>query len=267
MILIDSLIKAIVCSDWLVLTVVGATLLLATEAGFRFGLRHKPELRKARHGQSGALQGALLGLLGLLLGFTFAMAVGRYEARKQLVLAEANSIGTTWLRAGFLTPGTRDLIRPALLDYVDARLAAANAPAGSPEFLEQLGRSEVGQAAMWRATVSEVRTNDTPATSLFVVSLNELIDLDAERLAASRNHVPNSVWMLLLIVASTVCWTTGYSTGLGEAGRHALPMIVLPVLLAIVTTIIADIDNPRRGLIKVSQQSMVDLQRTLLKHQ
>lgn len=263
----NEVILRILSSDWLVLLIVGATLLLATEFGYRVGGRHTPERKKAHQPQSWAIQGALLGLLGLLLGFTFAMAVGRYETRKQLVLDEANAIGTAWLRTGLLSDSTRDAIRESMRDYVDARLAGARATMEPKAFAEQLARSERDQAAMWRAAVAETRANNTPATALFTSSLNDMIDMDGKRQAALRNHVPPTVWLLLVVVAATVCWTTGYSSGLGEAGRHLLPMFVLPVLLTIVMTIIADIDNPREGLIKVSQQSMIDLQNTLKKYQ
>ena len=250
-------------SDWIVLLIVGSFLLLVTEWGFRIGRRHTPERRRAYLSQSGSLQAALLGLLGLLLGFTFAMSVGRFDARKQLVLDEANAIGTAWLRAGYLSEPARDVIRPALVDYVEARLKGAAEQVGSEGFMQQLARGTADQAAMWQATVAEVRMHDTPSVSLFTAALNELIDLDGKRQAASRNHVPGMVWVLLLTVSITVCWTTGYATGLSEAGRHALSMIVLPVLITIVITIIADLDNPRRGLITVSQQSLLDLQKTL----
>ncbi len=263
----DSFLEGILRSDWALLLVVGAILLLAAELGFRLGARHSPEKRKAHQSQSGTLQGALLGLLGLLLGFTFAMAVGRYEARKQLVLDEANAIGTAWLRAGLLSDPARDVIRPALADYVEARLEGAQAAPGSDTFRKDLTRSERSQAAMWRAAVAETKANNTPSTALFTSSLNDLIDLDAKRQAASRNHVPGSVWLLLVLVSFTVCCTTGYTTALGDSGRHALAMIILPLLLTVVITIIADLDNPRRGLIKVSQQSMTDLQNTLRKYQ
>jgi hypothetical protein len=253
-------------SDWIVLLAVGALLLIVTEWGFRAGTRHPEERRRAYLGQSGSLQGALLGLLGLLLGFTFAMSVGRFDTRKQLVLDEANAIGTTWLRAGYLSDPARDTIRPALVDYVAARLQGAAERAGSAAFVQQLSRSGLDQAAMWRATVAEVKAHDSPSVSLFTASLNELIDLDGKRQAASRNHVPGMVWLLLVVVSVTVCWTTGYATGLGEAGRHVLSMVVLPALIAVVITIIADLDNPRRGLITVSQQSMLDLREMLQKY-
>lgn len=261
------MLDVILRSDLLMLLVVGAILLFAAEFGFRIGSRHSPERRKARQGQSGVLQGALLGLLGLLLGFTFAMSVGRYEARKQLVLEESNGIGTAWLRAGYLSEPTRDIIRAALMDYIDARIKGAAAPVGSPEFVEQVARSEKDQATMWRATVAEVKARDTESTALFTSSLNDLIDTDGKRQAASRNHVPRSVWLLLIVVSFTVCATTGYATGLGDSGRHALSMIVLPALLTVVITIIADLDNPRRGLIQVSQQMLVDLRATLEKYE
>ncbi len=265
--MLDSLTNLVLNSDWVAFPIVGAILLLVTEFGFRIGRSHTPERRQAHQGQSGALQGALLGLLGLLLGFTFAMAVGRYEARKQLVLDEANGVGTVWLRAGYLSEPARDLIRSTLADYVDARLKGAAAPAGSEAFQEQAARSERDQAAMWKATVAEIKTSNTPSTALFTSSLNDLIDLDGKRQAASRNHVPSTVWLLLMLVAITVCWTSGYTTSLGESGRHALSMVILPLLLTVVITIIADLDHPQRGLIKVSQQSMVDVQNTLKKYQ
>jgi hypothetical protein len=92
-----------------------------------------------------------------------------------------------------------------------------------------------------------------------------LLVVGAKRQAALRNHVPASVWLLML-VSVTVCWTTGYATALGEAGRHALATVILPILLTVVITIIADLDHPQRGLIKISQQSMIDLQNTLKKY-
>jgi hypothetical protein len=265
--MLDSIVQNILSFDWSVLVLVGAILLLATELGYRLGQRHTPERRKALQGQSGTLQASLLGLLGLLLGFTFAMAVGRFESRKQLVLDEANGIGTAWLRAGYLSESTRDVIRPTLLDYVDARLQAANVPVGSEEYEKQVARSERNQATMWRATTAEVKAHDSPAVSLFTASLNDVIDLDAKRQATTRNHVPASVWLLLILVSVVVCWTTGYSTALSESGRLALSMIILPVLLTAVITIVADLDNPRRGLIKVSQQSMLDLQNALQRYE
>lgn len=265
--MLDLLVSPIVRADWTALLFIGAVLFVATEIGYRLGGRHSPERRKAHQAQSGALQGALLGLLGLLLGFTFAMAVGRYDARKQLVLDEANAIGTAWLRAGLLADPARDTIRATLADYIAARIEGAEASSDAARYAEQIARSERDQAVMWRVTVAEEKLSNTPATALFTSALNDLIDLDAKRQAALRNHVPATVWLLLMLVAATVCGTTGYATGLGDSGRHALSMILLPALLTILITIISDLDSPRRGLIQVNQQIMRDLQQTLQKYQ
>lgn len=253
--------------EWGVFLIVGVILLLSAEFGYRVGLRNSPEKRKVNHAPSGALQAALLGLLGLLLGFTFAMAVGRFDARRQLVLDESNAIGTAWLRAGFLSDFGKQTERITLMDYIDARLLAANLAPDSEEFKKQLTRSEADQAAMWRTAVAEMKAVNAPSTSLFTTSLNDLIDLDSKRQMASRNHVPSSVWLLLMLVSCTVCWATGYTTGLGESGRFALAMFILPILITIVITIISDLDNPRHGLIQVSQRSMLDVQQTLQKYQ
>ena len=191
--MLDSLIQNVLSFDWSVFVLTGGVLLLATELGYRLGAALLPRTAQGASGAKRNLAGGVVGALGLLLGFTFAMAVGRFESRKQLVLDEANGIGTTWLRAGYLSERARDVIRPTLLEYVDARLQAANVPAGSEEYNKLVARSEQNQAAMWRATLTEVKANDSPAVSLFTASLNDLIDLDAKRQAATRNHLPASV--------------------------------------------------------------------------
>jgi hypothetical protein len=113
----DGVFSAIFATQWHAFVVLSALLLAASEVGFRVGLRHfrRPDIKR-RQGQVGTLEGGLLGLLGLLLGFTFAMAVTRYDARKQLVLDEANAIGTTWLRAALLSPKMCEDVRILLRD-------------------------------------------------------------------------------------------------------------------------------------------------------
>lgn len=258
--------NAILQNTWSALLVAVFSLLLMAEFGFRIGARRSPEKRKNHQSQSSSLQGALLGLLGLLLGFTFAMSVNRFDARKQLVLDESNGIGTAWLRAAFLSDPVRDKMRATMEDYVDSRLKGAEAPVGSPAFEQQVERSLQDQQSMWSLTVAELKASNTPATALFAASLNDVIDLDSKRQVAARNHVPPSVWLLLWLVSCTACCITGYTTGLGESGRYLLPMVILPLLLSLVIAIIADLDNPQSGIIRVSQQSMRDLQQELQRY-
>jgi len=262
----ETVVLTILGNEWFVLLTVGIILLLATEFGFRVGIRHTAEERKNFRAQSLTLQGALLGLLGLLLGFTFAMSVGRYDTRRHLVLEEANDIGTCWLRAGLLSEASKKVIRPALEEYVAIRLKAAHSLQDPVEFGKLVERSEAIQAMLWRRAVQEVKEYDTPGTALFAESLNKVVDDDAKRRAALHNRVPHSVWFLLLLVSFAVCWTTGYTTALGTANRLVLSMVILPLLLSSVITIITDLDNPQEGLIKVSQSALVDLQVMLERH-
>ena len=114
--MLDSLIQNVLGFDWSVFVLTGGVLLLATELGYRLGAALLPRTAQGASGAKRNLAGGVVGALGLLLGFTFAMAVGRFESRKQLVLDEANGIGTTWLRAGYLSERARDAIRPTLLE-------------------------------------------------------------------------------------------------------------------------------------------------------
>ena len=263
----DRAFSAIFATQWHVIVVLSALLLAESEVGFRVGLRHfrRPDIKR-RQGQVGTLEGALLGMLGLLLGFTFAMAVARYDARRQHVLDEANAIGTTWLRAAFLSPTRCEEVRSLLRDYVQARLDLF-APAATEENRKTApARSEVDKAELWKIATTAAQEVPSPTIALFVESLNEMIDLDAKRVSGDHNHVPSSVWFLLMIVSATVCWCTGYATGVSAGERLGISLILLPLLVTVVITIVADLDRPRQGLITISQESMLQVQALLEKN-
>jgi hypothetical protein len=260
--MLDDLLAGVFLSQWIVAAIVSALLLAVTEIGFVFGRRLHRAGDDGRKGQIGGIQGAILGLLALLLGFTFAMSVGRYETRRDLVLQEANSIGTTFLRASFLPDQHRQAVEELLRKYVDARLRFYDVGADK----SGIGNAEQTTAAiqrdLWAHTVAASKSAPTPLTVAFVSSLNETIDLDAKRLAATRNHVPGAVWMLLVVVASCGCCATGYAAGC-SGKRTGFGNLLLPLLIAVVIFIIADLDRPRAGLIRINQQPLVDLRTSL----
>jgi hypothetical protein len=212
--------------------------------------------------EGGALQGSVLGLLALLLGFTFAMAVQRYDNRRDLVVQEANSIGTTFLRAAFLPEPHRAGVEDLLRKYVDLRLEFYEAGSDAAKIATAEQASAEIQQRLWSHAVAAGKESPTVLTASFVTTLNETIDLDATRLAAMRNHVPGSVWLLLLLVAGCGCWATGYAAG-AAGKRTAFSQAILPALIAVVITILVDFDATRRGLIGVSQQSLVLLKQGL----
>ena len=257
--MLDSLIQNVLSFDWSVFVLTGGVLLLATELGYRLGQRYSPEQGKAHQGQSGTLQGALLGLLGLLLGFTFAMAVGRFESRKQLVLDEANAIGTTYLRSAML-PERSDDIRALLRSYVDARLEAVR----SGRVAEAILRSEDIQGRLWsEATAVGLRHGDSIVVGLFVESLNEVIDLHAKRVTAGlRNRIPGAIWVALLTIAMLSLAAMGYHAGLVGTVR-SLAILVVAVSFSAVMVLIADLDRPQEGSLTVSQQALIDLRQSM----
>lgn len=260
--MLETILARIFTSQWMVIGTTSVLLLLAAELGFRLGLRLHREKDEARKGQIGGIQAAMLGLLGLLLGFTFAMAVGRYETRRDLVLREANSIGTTYLRTSLLPDdcqaGSRDLLRR----YVDVRLDFYSAGENPEREAASEREAAAIQHELWSQAVAAAKGAPTPLSVSYIGTLNETIDLDAARLNAMRAHVPGAVWLLVLAVALCGCCGSGYGTG-STGARSAFANIVLPLLIAVAITLIADLDRPRGGLIGISQQPLLDLKASL----
>jgi hypothetical protein len=249
-------------NEWLLATSVAVLLLMLTEAGHRLGRRLRRRNDDARLSQILAIQGAVLGMLGLLLGFTFSMAVSRYEARRELVVREANAIGTTWLRASLLPEEHMAPVKSLLRDYVDLRLETYRA-AREPERLgEGIRRGAEIQSRLWQHAEASAREAPTPITETFITTLNELIDIDAERIAAARNQIPAGVWLILVVVAAAGCWTSGYAAG-SYSVRTPLTGVLLPLLISIVILLIFDLAHGRQGVISVSQQSLIDIQNSI----
>lgn len=258
----DGLLSALLPSEWVLFLIAAAVLISLAELGFRLGLRLYAAHDESRRSQISGLQGALLGLLGLLIGFTFAMAVARYESRRGLVLKEANAIGTTFLRADLLPEAHRAPVQNLLRRYVDLRLRYQPLASDPAKLAEGLRESATLQSELWRHATVAAEESPTPIVATFINALNDTIDTEAERLAASRNRIPAAVWLLLLIVASLGCLLSSYAAG-AHGTRTAFSSVVLPLLIAIVMTLIFDLANPRKGIIGVSQEPLIDLQQSI----
>ncbi|MFO0925508.1 MAG: hypothetical protein U0736_00495 [Gemmataceae bacterium] len=251
-------------NEWLLGLVILGLLLLATEGGFRLGRRDLLIADDRLRGQIGTLQAAILGLLGLLLGFSFSMAVNRYELRKELVVTEANAIGTASLRAQLLAPPVRAEAERLWKEYVTLRMEMVRlAPRESVRFEELRGRCEAIHADLWRQATAAARADprSVPA-GLYLAALNVVIDTHASRITAYRNHVPEAVFLLLLGVAGLAMGCVGY--GAGQTSRR-LAMVTMSTcaLFAVVIVTIMDLDRPQRGMIQVSQEPMIRLQQQL----
>ncbi len=244
--------------QWTLLFVITALLLGVAEAGYRGGLRLFKARDEAHRRQIGGVQAAVLGLLGLLLGFTFAMAIGRYDTRRDLVLKEANAVGTTWLRVGLLPEAHRAPLKELLRRYVEARLKYEALSRDPARLAEGLRLSAELQNEMWRHAEAVATESPSLVTLAFLASLNELIDTDAERIAAGRNQIPGGVWVLVIFVAAFGCFTGSHGSG-AYGVRSAFTNLFLPVLIAIVIAMIFDLSHSRQGVIGISQQPLIDL--------
>lgn len=233
-------------------------LLLATgfEIGFRLGRWASTKTTPSGAGQLGATQGALLGLLGLLLGFSFAGAAARFIERQDLIVKEANAIGTAFLRADMLEEPYRSNLRTSLKDYVQYRIeASANLRSGvTPEMLAHISQQH---KQIWKAASEGVSAK--PAAMVSVLTpVNEVIDLHAYRLATGRKHLPRLVVTLLMLCSGIAVGAIGYGCGL--SGRRYLAMtgsLVFVMAVALWTTI--DMDYARVGLVRVSDVPLQDL--------
>ena len=241
----------------------GTTVLLiflALEAGFRAGRWRQRRAAHEREAPVGAIVGAILGLLAFLIAFTFGMAASRFELRRELVLDEANAIGTTYLRAALVPEPHRTEIRTLLRDYVDLRLGGVEEGMAVPA----LARSEKLQGQLWAQAVIVAEKNPTPLTGLFIQSLNEVTDLHAKRVTVGmRNRIPITIWGILYFTAILAMVGVGYHEGLTSTTR-TLATLVLVVTFSGVLWLLEDLDRPQEGLINISQQAMIDLRKSMI---
>lgn len=261
--MIESILVTVFANQWLVVLMTSALFLGLGEAGHRFGLLRFRAKDEATKGQIRPIQGAVLGLLGLLLGFTFAMAVQRFDARRNLLLQEANAIETTYLRASFLPEQNKKKVENLLRHYVDARIDFHLAGTDAAKIAKAEKTTTAIQRELWAEAVAAGREAPTVLTPTFIAALNETIDLDAARMYAFHSHVPGSVWALLLVVAGVGCYATGYGAGI-SGSRSAFSGVMFPLLIAVVITLVADLDRPRHGLIRINPQPLLDLRESII---
>ncbi len=227
----------------------------ATEIGRRFGLlagRRKPE-------NISTIEGAILGLLALLIAFTFSMALSLFEVRRDALLNEANAIGTTALRARLLPAPYNAESLKWLREYIQIRLGLARSTPSLPETTAAITRSNTIQEALWQQVKAvAAKDNAMVPTGLFIQSLNEMIDDQEKRLSAVANRVPNIILIALYGIAIFAGAFSGYASGL-EVQRARLPIYAMAVLVAAMILLIQDLDRPNAGFIKLNQQPLIDV--------
>ena len=250
-------------SELLVVAVLFGLLLVTTEVGFRRGRVIRASLEDPAKSELATLQGAMVGLLALLLAFSFAMAESRFDTRRQLVLEEANAIGTTYLRSRALAEPYQAKVAKLLQGYIAKRLEYYAAGADQKKLDELDSHTDQLQAQLWLQAMDAVNQDpDSIPVGLFISSLNEVIDLHTKRDIARQNHVPESVLLLLFLVAILAMGIVGFGCGIGD-WRNLSVTVTMSLIITLVILVTMDLDRPRRGFIKVSEQSMVKLQNSI----
>jgi hypothetical protein len=234
--------------------------LLCYEGGFRLGRWYQIRTPGEQEGPTGFLVGSILALLAFLLAVTMGMASDRFDARRAIILGEANAIGTTYLRAGYLPEPASSQIRELLRQYVPLRIVVTDAE----NIQADIQRSQEILTELWTISEDVARTTDQgDLVSLYLDSLNETIDLHETRITAGLYaRVPETVVLLLVGGSALSLGMVGYSAGLTKR-RGLLNAVVLVLALGAVIMIVVDLDRPREGFIQVSQQPLIDLQQQI----
>jgi hypothetical protein len=237
-----------------------ALMLAATDAGFRLGRKSGAGTPDKTRSQISVVEDAILGILALLLGFTMFMAVSRFDARKQLVLDEANAIGTSRLRTALLPTPEGSEIASLLRQYINVRVQYGTS-GNDLARLDSLNMQTMQlQNEFWTRAIAYAQKDADPVrTGLLLQSLNQVIDLESARRMAFQNPVPESVIYVNCIVGLLASTLVGYTFGL-SGRRQVFSTCVLALAITLVLGLIVDLDRPRSGFIRVSQQPMIDLQ-------
>ncbi len=229
---------------------------LSVQVGAFFARKVRPVNEDERE-DLGLVVSASLTMLALIIGFTFSMAVGRYDQRKNYEEEEANAIGTEYVRADLLPAADAATVRQLLTQYLDQRMLFY-----TTRDLQKLDavNSETAtlQNKMW-ATVQDVaKRQPTPVVALAVAGMNDVLNRQGYTQAAWWNRIPTGAWSLMVALAICCSLLIGYSAHKG----HRL-FTVLPFLLSIAFFLISDIDSPRRGVIRVIPQNLISLSQSL----
>jgi hypothetical protein len=213
-------------------------------------------VQQARHGDEmarglGAVEGAVFGLMGLLLAFTFSGAASRFDLRRQQIIDEANNIGTAWLRLDLLAPEARTIIQDKFRQYVDARIETYRAIPDSARVNAALTRASQLQQEIWTLSVTAAHEVPGPqAAMLLMPALNEMFDIASTRIAMTRMHPPAIIYGMLFLLTLICSFLAGYDMG-AESTRSWVHMTGFAVILGVAVYVIVDLEFPRMGLIRL----------------
>jgi len=241
-----------------------AGMLVLFEVGRRLGRRRRARDPEGAREGFAPIDGAIFGLLGLLIAFTFSGAASRFDTRRELIVEEANDIGTAYLRLDLLPAAAQPPLRDLFRRYTDSRLETYRKLPDLAAAEAELARSVALQNDIWAQAVTACRQAEPPVSMLLLPALNTMIDITTTRTMAAYTHPPMVVWAMLALLALASALLAGDGMAAGKT-RSWLYMLAFVVSIAITTYVILDLEYPRIGLVRVDplEEVLADLHANL----
>jgi hypothetical protein len=241
-------------------------ILIFLEVGRRIGGQRLVRDPEGARAGTGAVEGAVFALVGLLIAFTFSGAASRFDVRRDLIVQETNAIGTAWLRLDLLPPSVQPAIRDNFRQYVDARLEVYRKLSDVEAAQVELAKATALQGNIWTQAVAAGQMDGAPppATMLLLPALNEMIDITTTRTMATQMHPPIVIYGMLVGLALASALLAGYGMAGGQT-RNWLHILGFATVIAVAVYVIIDLEFPRLGLIRVDvfDQALVELRASM----
>ena len=240
-------------------------MLVALEAGRRLGKQRLARDPEGARAGLGAVEGSLFGLLGLLVAFTFSGAASRFDQRRELIVQEANAVGTAWLRLDMLPQATRSKMRDLFGRYLDSRLEVYRQLPDLDAAREALAASNALQKDIWENAITACRTEEGRGVAMLVLpALNEMFDITTTRTTAAQRHPPVIIFAMLFVLSLSCSLLAGY--GMASARERSWThMIGFATITAVAVYVILDLEHPRLGFIRVdaADQPLIELRESM----
>jgi len=241
-----------------------AGMLLMIEVGRQVGIRRRARLLESAATGTGAVDAAIFALLGLLIAFTFQGAAGRFDARRALIVAEANNIGTAWLRIDLLPADAQPAMRGLFRQYLDSRLETYRKVPDMAAVAAELTHTAQLQQEIWRLAVDRYHAGAQAVAVSLLPALNQMFDIVTTRTMSAATHPPAIVFAMLAFLACSAAFVAGHGMAGGKA-RSWVHIIGFASILAVTVLVIMDMEYPRVGFVRVDSfdRVLVELRQSM----
>jgi hypothetical protein len=252
-------------NEWFIISLVFLLLLATYHGGFFLG---KKEIKVKEEGHSSRIsniQAGLMGLLGVMLAFSFSLSSQRFEERRKLVIQESMSIGTAYFRAGLLPDSLKNELRPLLKEYINQRINYYKSGNTLEKMREVQSKSKHIQVQIWAKTAILGKQSPNLNTNITILALNPMIDISENISSSFQSHVPTFILIVLILIATCTVLIIGYSHGL-SADKNLTFMMILNIILCSILLLIMDLDSPNTGILQTDIYSLLQLKQEILKY-